>query len=192
MGVGVCVHNIIFLQNFPGVLEWWVERRDCLHFILCCCSLESCLQFWVPKHKKDIKPLENIQKRVTKVMKGLEGKPYEKHMRLFGLLSLWHMVWLQGLCCAGSGVGLWQFLYGSLLTHRILQFYDSILWTLPQIHIGGWAAHIAPKSAKQPLSSAGFQTNFFLVLQLEETAVYSSTCQQYQDFQFMQYHVYVS
>lgn len=54
--------------------------------------LEPCLQFWAPKYKKNIKLLETIQTRVTKVVKGLEEKPYEKHMRSFGLLSLWHMV----------------------------------------------------------------------------------------------------
>lgn len=42
---------------------------------------------------------------------------------------------------------------GSLLTQDILQFYGSILQTLPQIHRGGWAAHIAPECQTVPFFS---------------------------------------
>lgn len=57
---------------------------------------------------------------------------------------------------------------------------------LAQTQMGWRVVHIAPKSGKQSFSSAGFQTKFFLVLQLGVTADYSSTCQKYQDFQLMQ------
>lgn len=57
---------------------------------------------------------------------------------------------------------------------------------LAQTQIGGRGVHIAPKGARQSLFSAGFQTKFFLILQLGVTAIHSPTCQRYQDFQVMQ------